>query len=51
MATYKIYAFCDCGDVHEMGIRVSLDDGPAEKKSIGDTYDGKAVTAGIDKRP
>ena len=43
MARYDIYAFCDCGDVHPMRITVDLADGPAEKKSIGDTYHGKEV--------
>ena len=44
MATYKVLVFCnDCVDVHEMGIRLSLDDGPTDKQSIGDVYSGKEL--------
>ena len=31
MATYKVLVFCnDCVDVHEMGVRLFLDAGPAD---------------------
>ena len=44
MANYSVYVFCDgCGDVHPMGISVGLEDGPADKASIGDTYAGKEL--------
>jgi len=42
MATYSVHFFCDeCSEVHPFGIVLSLDDGPAERASIGDTYAGK----------
>lgn len=42
MATYSVHFFCDeCSDVHPFGYSLSLDDGPAEKASIGDTYRGR----------
>ena len=42
MAQYGVYVFCDdCGDAHPMGISIGLDDGPAEKASVGDSYKGR----------
>jgi len=42
MAQYSVYVFCDeCGETHPIGINVDLNDGPAEKASIGDTYKGR----------
>lgn len=42
MQDYDVYVFCnECGDVHPMGLRIKLEDGPADKQSIGDTYSGK----------
>jgi hypothetical protein len=46
MARYTLFVFCrECAGVHEMGINVTLTDGPVERQSIGDayTYQGKAV--------
>jgi hypothetical protein len=44
MAIYSIHFFCnECSEVHPVGISLSLDDGPAERASIGDTYAGKAL--------
>jgi hypothetical protein len=44
MATYSVHFFCDeCSEVHPLGISISLDDGPADKASIGDTYAGKEL--------
>ncbi|MFT6928158.1 MAG: hypothetical protein ACJAZP_003808 [Psychromonas sp.] len=44
MATYSVHLFCDeCSQVHPMGIQLALDDGPAEKASIGDVYNGKEI--------
>jgi hypothetical protein len=44
MATYEVFVFCkDCVDVHVMPIRLFLDDGPADKQSIGDVYNGKEL--------
>jgi len=42
MAQYDVYVFCDdCGETHPMDISIGLDDGPAEKASIGDIYKGR----------
>jgi len=50
MAQYGIYVFCnDCGDTHPMGIGMELDNGPAEKASIGDIYKGKPVPQDVVK--
>ncbi len=44
MPEYGVYAFCnECGDVHPMGIRIALKNGPDEKQSLGDTYSGKEL--------
>ena len=44
MAKYSVYVFCnECSDVHPTGIVISLDDGPVDKSSIGDTYAGKEL--------
>ena len=38
-ATYQVHLFCDeCGETHPFPTTISLDDGPANKASIGDTY-------------
>ena len=48
MAQYDVYVFCNsCGDVHRMGIRVALDDGPVNKESIGDVYAGRELPENI----
>ena len=50
MAEYAIHFFCDeCGKVHPLGIAVALDDGPAEKESIGNLYAGKELPERIGK--
>ena len=42
MAEYAVYFFCDeCSEVHPLGIGISLDDGPPDRASIGDTYRGR----------
>lgn len=42
MARYSVYVFCDeCSVPHPMGISIELDDGPVDKRSIGDTYEGR----------
>jgi hypothetical protein len=42
MAKYSVHVFCDeCGDVHPMSIVIELADGPADKASVGDTYQGR----------
>ena len=44
MARYEVFVFCDdCSAVHSMGISVELNDGPVDRASIGDTYNGKEV--------
>jgi hypothetical protein len=36
---YEIYVVCsECGAEHPMRIRLHLDDGPVEKRSVGETY-------------
>ncbi len=48
MANYAVHVFCnECSYVHPMGILISLNDGPTEKKSIGDTYRGKPLPANV----
>ena len=48
MARYEVYVFCNsCSDVHPMDIRLSLNDGPAEKDSIHNTYAGKALPPSV----
>jgi hypothetical protein len=42
MAEYDVFAVCNaCGDLHPLGISVTLDDGPANKQSIADAYADK----------
>jgi hypothetical protein len=36
-----IFIFCDCSDLHPMGIFLELKDGPAHTKNIADAYQGK----------
>jgi len=41
VARYSIVALCNkCGGTHDMAVSVILKDGPIEKQSIGDFYDG-----------
>ncbi len=48
MADYDVFVFCDeCADVHPMGIRIAMNDGPVDKKSIGDHYAGKSLPQNI----
>ena len=49
MSKYSVHCFCnECGDVHAMGISmIDLDDGPADRSSIGDTYAGKEVPTNL----
>lgn len=43
-AQYSVVAACNkCGGLHEMGISVTIENGPVEKQSIGDLYDGKSL--------
>jgi hypothetical protein len=43
MPQYDVYALCNyCGTMHPMGIGIYLDDGPADKQSIENFYQGKS---------
>jgi hypothetical protein len=43
MPQYDVYALCDeCGNEHPMGIGIHLDEGPDDRRSIGDIYEGKS---------
>lgn len=44
MPRYDIHVRCNqCGGIHPMRIRIHLDDGPVDKQSIAETFQGKAV--------
>jgi hypothetical protein len=44
MAQYSIVVSCNkCAGMHEMGISVRMENGPVDKQSIGDLYDGKSL--------
>ena len=48
MAKYSVHVFCDvCPHEHHTGINVILNDGPAERGSIDDTYAGKALPSSV----
>lgn len=41
---YSIFVGCNkCGGLHEMDSSVVMEDGPLDKQSIGDLYDGKSI--------
>lgn len=41
---YSIVASCNkCAGLHELGISVTLENGPVDKQSIGDLYEGKSL--------
>jgi hypothetical protein len=43
-AQYNIFASCNkCAGVHEMGISIMMEDGPVDRQSIGDFYNGKSL--------
>ena len=52
---YDVYVFCnECGDMHRMAMGVAIEDGPAEKQSIGYTYGERElppVLAGLFNNP
>ena len=42
MSHYEIYVTCtECRGEHPMSIRINLDDGPVDKRSISGAYSGK----------
>ena len=41
---YSIFVGCNkCGGLHEMDSSVVMEDGPLDKQSIGDLYNGKSI--------
>ena len=41
---YSVSVSCNrCGGIHEVGISVTMDDGPAVKQSIAVLYEGKSL--------
>ena len=43
-AEYSIVVTCNkCAGLHEMGFSVPMTNGPFDKQSIGDLYDGKSL--------
>jgi hypothetical protein len=43
-AQYRIFVLCNkCAGVHESGISVTIEDGPVDKKSVGDFYAAKTL--------
>jgi len=44
MAKYAVQVSCpECSGQHDTGIKLSLQDGPADEQSIGDYYNGKEL--------
>jgi hypothetical protein len=43
-AEYGVLVSCNkCGGIHDMGISVAMEKGPADKESIADLYEGKIL--------
>jgi hypothetical protein len=43
-AEYGVLVSCNkCGGIHDMGISLAMEDGPADQQSIGDFYQGKTL--------
>ena len=41
---YSLLALCNkCGATHDMAVSVMLNDGPTDKQSIGQVYNGRTV--------
>jgi hypothetical protein len=50
MPKYRIEVFCsDCSQHHQMNATIHINDGPAERQSLEDFYDGKRPPPGIAK--
>ena len=48
-AEYRVFVSCNkCGGVHEMGISVVIEDGPFDKQSIGELYNGKTLPKSLE---
>jgi hypothetical protein len=42
--SYGVFVSCNkCGEMHDIGISVTMTDGPIAKQSIASLYDGKAL--------
>jgi hypothetical protein len=43
-AEYGVLVSCNkCGGIHDTGIAVAMEEGPADKQSIADLYEGKTL--------
>jgi hypothetical protein len=43
-AEYSVLVSCNkCGGLHDLGISVVMEDGPADRQSVGDLYEGKTL--------
>jgi hypothetical protein len=43
-AEYGVLVSCNkCGGLHDLGISVAMEDGPADQQSIGVLYEGKTL--------
>lgn len=48
MAKYSVQVSCpECSGQHDTGIKLTLQDGPADEQSIGDVYNGKELPPDI----
>ena len=48
MAKYSVQVSCpECSGQHDTGIKLNLQDGPADEQSIGDVYNGKELPPDI----
>ncbi len=48
MANYQVYAFCtNCNDIHYTGVDIELEDGPAQKQSVSDLFEGKELPSEV----
>jgi hypothetical protein len=46
---FSVFASCHkCARVHETGISITMEGGPADKQSIGDFYRGKSFPKSLD---
>lgn len=51
-AQYTIVVACNkCAGLHEMGISVTIPNGPVEKQSVGDLYVGKSLPKSLADLP
>jgi hypothetical protein len=52
MAEYSIVVACNkCAGLHEVGICVTIPNGPVEKQSVGDLYVGKSLPKSLADLP